>query len=77
MLLDSLIKGEIRMHKSKKAVASYMSESELSEYIGIPKKTLQRWRLAGASPFAFSKFGNHIIYSKSVVDKSIVGGSKI
>jgi hypothetical protein len=43
-----------------------ITETELAEYWGVKKKTLQNWRSAGIGPM-YIKIGSRVIYTKDAV----------
>jgi len=45
----------------------FISEIELAENYGIPRKTLQKWRLFGNGP-EFRKFGASVRYDVSRIE---------
>lgn len=48
--------------------ALYITEKELSEWINVPVKTLQRWRWQGGGP-PYAKFGGNVRYATSDILK--------
>lgn len=47
-------------------IEKWLSEIELEERFGIPRKTWQHWRLNGEGP-EWTKFGRHVRYSDVAV----------
>ena len=43
-----------------------MTEQELSEYWGIKRTTLQKWRSLGRGP-VYIKIGGHVIYPRETI----------
>jgi predicted DNA-binding transcriptional regulator AlpA len=48
----------------------FISEVELAENYGIPRKTLQKWRLFGNGP-VFRKFGTSVRYDVAEIENWI------
>lgn len=52
-------------------VGNVMRESEAAECLGLSKRTLQKWRVAGGGP-DFLKFGRAVRYSVEALEKWLV-----
>ena len=45
----------------------YLTTAEAALYLGLPARTLQRYRIAGEGP-AFHRFGGRVRYRRSDLD---------
>ena len=51
-----------------KTIPTFLTESEAAEYLGISKKTLQRWRFGPRGPNYEKVAGKLIRYHQAILD---------
>ena len=49
-------------------IPTFLTESEAAEYLGISKKTLQRWRFGRRGPNNVRVAGKRIRYHQAILD---------
>ncbi len=50
------------------AMASFFNEQALSDYLSIPRRTLQRWRVTGDGPAFIRAGARRVLYRREAVE---------